>query len=123
MFARQSCCITKLQKICQVGVNFPQGIIIKRQKFDKREAGLWVKTNTDRALDHFDDFYGTFYGNLWQSTRLAMLSAPKHCALVNYYADYEKTIKNLKDMGCIEIQEFYEESRSKKNKKETNPSK
>lgn len=58
--------------------------------------GLWVKTNIDRALNHFDDFYGTFYGTLWPSTRVAMLSAPKHCALVNYYADYEKTIQKLK---------------------------
>jgi len=76
-------------------------------------------------LNHFDDFYGTFYGKLWPSARLGLLSQPKHCALVNYYGDYESTIQSLKDLGCIDIQELYEENQSaslykkKKNEKKT----
>lgn len=58
--------------------------------------GLWQKTNIEKALNHFDDFYGTFYGKLWASIRVAMLSLPKHCALVNYYGDYEATIQMMK---------------------------
>nr|CAH0111567.1 unnamed protein product [Daphnia galeata] len=122
MFARKWRSISKLQQIAVGGGNFPQAIVSKRHKFDKREANLWNKTNTDRALDHFDDFYGTFYGDLWPSTRLAMLSSPKHCALVNYYGDYDETIDKLKNMGCLDIQEIFEENRllkkTKKRKKD-----
>ena len=57
---------------------------------------LWKKTHIERALDHFDDFYGNFYGNLWPSVRLAMLSTPKYCALVNNYGDSDDTIAKLK---------------------------
>jgi len=84
----------------------------KRFKFDKKDTAGWKKTNTFRALNHFDDFYGSFYGKIWPSARLALLSQPKHCALVNYYADYESTIQHLKELGCIDIQELFEENYS-----------
>jgi len=57
---------------------------------------LWKKKSTDLALDHFDDFYGSFYGKHWPSVRLSLLTAPKYCALVNYYGDYEATIQSLR---------------------------
>ncbi|XP_046439372.1 5-methylcytosine rRNA methyltransferase NSUN4-like [Daphnia pulex] len=120
MFARKWRSISKLQQAVGSG-NFPQFFVSQRHKFDKREANLWSKTNTDRALDHFDDFYGTFYGDLWPATRLAMLSTPKHCALVNYYGDYNETIEKLKNMGCMDIQELFEQSRSKKTKTRKTP--
>ena len=49
-----------------------------------------------RALEHFDDVYGSFYGRLWPSIRLALLSQPKHCALINYFGDHEEAAKKLK---------------------------
>ena len=49
-----------------------------------------------RACEHFDDFYGNFYGSLWPSMRLALLSQPKYCALVNYLGDYENTCNMLR---------------------------
>lgn len=88
-------------------------LLNKRHKFDIREAGLGKKTNIDKALDHFDEMYGSFYGKLWPSTRLALMSQPKHCALVNYYGDYALTIEMLKGLGCIDMHEAFEENRSK----------
>jgi len=97
----------------------------KRFKFDKKETVEWKNTSIFRALNHFDDLYGSFYGKLWPSSRLGLLSQPKHCALVNYYADYENTIQFLKDLGCIDIQELFKENHSANSlntkKKDTRP--
>jgi hypothetical protein len=48
MFARKWRSISKLQRIAVGGGNFPQAIVSKRHKFDKREA---VRINTTFFLN------------------------------------------------------------------------
>jgi len=59
------------------------------------------KTPCDLALDHFDFHYGPVYDHLWPSIRAAMLSKPKHCALVNNFASDRKEIgTSLAELGA-----------------------
>jgi len=52
-----------------------------------------------RALDNFDDFYGSVFGNRWKSIRIALLTQHKYIALVNNFGDTEQTIKALEADG------------------------
>lgn len=65
------------------------------------------KTPKDHCLDHFDIFYKKTFGKEWPSLRLALLSRPKFCALVNNYGDTETTFRRLKSMGCYSIKKQY----------------
>ena len=67
------------------------------------------KTAKNLCLDHFDIFYRKTFGKQWPSLRLAMLSRPKFCALVNNFGDSDTTIKRLHRMGCYSIAKKYEE--------------
>lgn len=49
----------------------------------------------DRALNHFDDFYGSVYGKRWKSLRLALLSPNKYIAIINNFGNAEKTSQEL----------------------------
>ncbi|XP_050440644.1 5-methylcytosine rRNA methyltransferase NSUN4 [Adelges cooleyi] len=62
----------------------------------------------DKALEHFDDFYGSVYGKRWKSMRLAMLSPHKYMAIVNNYGEPEKTAENLEWMGAMNIRKIVE---------------
>ena len=76
------------------------------------KQGRFKKTSTQLALDVYDDLYLKFYGpRVWPSVRLALLSQPKYCALVNYYGDYEDTVQSLRDLGCIDILEGFQAER------------
>ena len=48
-------------------------------------SNLKPKTNSELALQHFDIFYSKFYGQLWPSIRISLLSQQKYCALLNNY--------------------------------------
>jgi len=67
------------------------------------------KTATDHCLDHFDLFYKKTFGNDWPSLRLALLSRPKFCALVNNYGDKDGALKRLNKMGCYSIKSLYQQ--------------
>ena len=58
------------------------------------------KMAKDHCLEHFDTFYKKTFERQWPSLRLAMLSRPKFCALVNNYGDRDTTFKRLNRMGC-----------------------
>lgn len=62
-----------------------------------------AKVNKTKALENLDKHYGEFYGSKWNSMRLALLSRPKYCALVNNFANYTDTILHLKSLGCTDI--------------------
>jgi len=49
----------------------------------------------DKALEHFDDFYGSVYGKRWKSLRLALLSPHKYSAVVNNFSDAKKVSQQL----------------------------
>jgi len=44
------------------------------------------KSACQLAVDHFDLHYKSVYDWQWPSVRAALLSKPKHCALVNSFA-------------------------------------
>lgn len=52
-----------------------------------------------RALEHFDDFYKSVFGDKWPSIRVALLSPQKYVALVNNFGDTEKTCEKLENLG------------------------
>ena len=90
----------------------------KRRKMDRIEdaphllALLKQKTKPtakDHCLEHFDIFYKKTFGKEWPSIRLAMLSRPKFCALVNNYGNSDDTVKRLTQMGCYSIRRRYEQ--------------
>ncbi|XP_055386297.1 5-methylcytosine rRNA methyltransferase NSUN4 [Condylostylus longicornis] len=64
-------------------------------------------TATKRALDHFDDFYSTVFGNRWKSIRVALLSQHKYVALVNIFGDSENTCKALELQGAINVRSLF----------------
>ena len=82
------------------------------------EAALKQKTakkGKDLCLDHFDIYYKKNFEKIWPSLRLALLSRPKFCALVNNYGDPETAAKRLIDMGCYSIRKKHSESCEKYN--------
>ena len=67
------------------------------------------KMAKDHCLEHFDTFYKKTFERQWPSLRLAMLSRPKFCALVNNYGDRDTTFKRLNRMGCYSINKVYQD--------------
>lgn len=64
------------------------------------------KTTADRALEHFDDFYGSVYGNRWKSIRVALLTEHKYVALVNNFGDTDEIITTLESNGKLQRTTF-----------------
>ncbi|XP_075153735.1 5-cytosine rRNA methyltransferase nsun-4-like isoform X1 [Haematobia irritans] len=61
------------------------------------------KTNTDRALDNFDDFYGSVFGIRWKNIRAALLTEHKYITMVNNFGDTEKICSRLEMDGAINV--------------------
>lgn len=57
------------------------------------------KHTKDRALENFDDFYGSVFGRRWSSIRAALLTRHKYMAVVNNFGDTEQTIAELEASG------------------------
>lgn len=62
----------------------------------------------DRALENFDDFYGSVFGLRWKSMRIAMLCERKYVALVNIFGDTEKTVETMKSNGAIDVKRLFQ---------------
>lgn len=71
-----------------IHTRYPFQSEIQKKKFTK-----------DRALDSFDDFYGSVFGKRWGSIRAALLTRHKYMAMVNNFGDTEKTIEELEAAG------------------------
>lgn len=69
---------------------------------------LKKKSNTQKALQHFDDFYKSVFDHRWPGIRAALLTEHKYVALVNNFADTEKTKEALELKGAINIRLIYE---------------
>lgn len=61
------------------------------------------KFTKDRALDSFDDFYSSVYGQKWKTIRAALLTEHKYVALVNNFGDSESTISALEADGMAVV--------------------
>lgn len=54
------------------------------------------KTHMDRALKHFDEFYGNVYGKSWEDIRAALLvKEHKYMAVVNSFSDIDRIKSEL----------------------------
>lgn len=53
-----------------------------------------------KALNHFDEFYGSVFGDKWQPMREAMFRRSKYVAVVNNYGDTEETEDHLMNRGA-----------------------
>lgn len=66
------------------------------------------KTHMDKALKHFDEFYGNVYGKSWESIRTALLTEEHiYMAVVNSFSDTERIQSELevylRDKGLLKI--------------------
>ncbi|KAK3513387.1 hypothetical protein QTP70_014215 [Hemibagrus guttatus] len=65
----------------------------------------WASTRakfpaTALALQHFDATYKNYFGDLWPSVRIAMLSEQKYGALTNSFSSNADVISALQSQGC-----------------------
>ncbi|XP_053610282.1 5-methylcytosine rRNA methyltransferase NSUN4 [Plodia interpunctella] len=76
-------------------------VIQTRLKTKTHWAKLKRKTSPKyKALDHFDDFYGSVFGPKWEPMREAMLRRNKYVAVVNNYGNTEETMDYLINRGA-----------------------
>ncbi|CAH2092711.1 unnamed protein product [Euphydryas editha] len=76
-------------------------VLQARFKSKTHWAQLKKKTGPKyKALNHFDDFYGSVFGNEWDSMREALLRKSKYVALINNYGDPEETMDYLAQRGA-----------------------
>lgn len=69
---------------------------------------LKKKTNRQKALTHFDDFYQSVFGPKWPGIRAALLTEHKYVALVNNFGDAETTKTELESNGAVNVRLIYE---------------
>lgn len=74
---------------------------------------LGKKTACDRAIEHFDDFYGTFYGKKkWPQLRLGLLSPPKYVAIPNpFTGSLDRVMAHLESLGAYNLHTIWEQGR------------
>jgi len=62
------------------------------------------KSPCQLALEHFDLHYKPVYGSQWPSVRIALLSKPKHCALINNFVSDRKQVGiSLAERGAHDL--------------------
>ena len=55
------------------------------------------------ALEYFDFFYGTTFGQEWNQMRIAMLTGRKHVALLNNYGNWVESSQELEKLAAINL--------------------
>ncbi|XP_069700133.1 5-methylcytosine rRNA methyltransferase NSUN4 [Periplaneta americana] len=83
-------------------------MFIQKRWKSKKDRKSMKKYSVDRALEHFDDFYKTVYGNRWPSIRLALLSPHKYCAVINNYGDSDVAMSDLQNIGALNVRTLIE---------------
>ncbi|XP_003704061.2 5-methylcytosine rRNA methyltransferase l(2)10685 isoform X2 [Megachile rotundata] len=67
------------------------------------------KTSIDKALEHFDDFYATVYGKVWEDIRAVLLGkSNKYVAVVNNFSDSAKAQSDLELLGAVNLKNVYD---------------
>ncbi|KAL6426673.1 hypothetical protein ACFW04_009211 [Cataglyphis niger] len=63
----------------------------------------------DKALKHFDEFYGNVYGKSWEDIRAALLmETHKYMAVVNSFSDIDRIKSELEAHGAMNLKTIYE---------------
>lgn len=76
-------------------------VLQARYKKTVHWAKLKRKTSPKyKAQNHFDEFYGSVFGNKWEGMKEALLRRSKYVALVNNYGDAEQTMEELTNRGA-----------------------
>ncbi|XP_076232797.1 5-methylcytosine rRNA methyltransferase l(2)10685 [Calliopsis andreniformis] len=76
------------------------------------------KTCKDKALQHFDEFYGSVYGAEWENIRAALLEEKsKYVAVVNNFSDTDRIRSDLELLGAINLKALYNSQRNYLNSK------
>ncbi|KAJ2945476.1 hypothetical protein O0L34_g288 [Tuta absoluta] len=76
-------------------------VLQARQKSKTHWAKLKQKNSPkDKALNHFDEFYGNIFGKKWEPMREALLRRTKYVAVINNYGDSEETMDYLSNRGA-----------------------
>lgn len=66
------------------------------------------KTHMDKALKHFDEFYGNVYGKSWENIRTALLMEEhKYMAVVNNFSDIDRIKSELESQGAMNLRAIY----------------
>ncbi|XP_014086434.1 5-methylcytosine rRNA methyltransferase NSUN4 isoform X1 [Bactrocera oleae] len=78
-------------------------IYLQMRLKSQRWAFKGKKTNTQRALESFDDFYGSVFGIRWKNIRAALLTEHKYVAVVNNFGDADKTCDVMELNGALNI--------------------
>ncbi|XP_050665772.1 5-methylcytosine rRNA methyltransferase NSUN4 [Leptidea sinapis] len=90
--------VTKIPKTSSI---YFSSALKLRHKSKTHWAKLKRKTGPKyTALNHFDDFYGSVFGNQWESIREGLLRRPKYVAVINNYGDFEETMELLSNKGA-----------------------
>lgn len=84
----------------------------ENEYYKQRFANNWYKVRKhkfprDLALEHMDNFYAKVFGLHWNSARLALLSPNKYAAVVNIFADPEKTEQLMEELDAIDLARYY----------------
>ncbi|KAL7741211.1 hypothetical protein ACLKA6_015103 [Drosophila palustris] len=97
-------------------------VLQRRWKSGKRRWNVLQhkKNNCDRALDNFDDFYGSVYGGRWKNMRAALLTEHKYVAMVNNFGDTEQTCSMLELDGAINIKSLINLARERQENEPAN---
>ncbi|KYM96279.1 PREDICTED: 5-methylcytosine rRNA methyltransferase NSUN4 [Cyphomyrmex costatus] len=67
------------------------------------------KTHMDKALKHFDEFYGNVYEKSWENIRAALLKEDhKYMAVVNSFSDIDRIKSELESHGAMNLRTIYE---------------
>lgn len=64
--------------------------------------------STQKALNHFDDFYKQVYGKDWIKIRNALLGEKKYVAVINNFGDFESEISNFEKLGALNVHKLFE---------------
>ncbi|CAK1586759.1 unnamed protein product [Parnassius mnemosyne] len=88
-------------------LSFPCKVFQARHKTKTHWAKLKKKTGPKyKALNHFDEFYGSVFGEQWPPMKEALLRRSKYVAVINNYGDAEETISYLTNRGAHCLKEL-----------------
>ncbi|KAK5641965.1 hypothetical protein RI129_010512 [Pyrocoelia pectoralis] len=79
---------------------------------NKHKATHWSvirKKNrpSDKAMEHFDDFYKDVFGSHWLNIRKGLLGVQKYVAVINNYSNTEVSIDALEKDGALNMRTLY----------------
>ncbi|KRX96643.1 5-methylcytosine rRNA methyltransferase NSUN4 [Trichinella pseudospiralis] len=87
--------------------------------------GYWFNKRYDAcnlALEYFDMFYEPVYRKKWPSIRLALLSDPKYCAVLNNLANSNASAEFFLDQGAFDLMEEVRKFHKNDNQKQLSKS-